>query len=855
MMPRQHQHRRSFGGRLSAVTAALLAGWPRPVMAQDASGPVEVLTEFRMLPEGWWAVAAVGATLFGLWLVIRMYRREGRSGAGPKTRLFLAMLRCLVILLLIGVFLEPVRVEIMRRWVESYTIVLADTSSSMDLSESYRDDEERARVGRLVGEIGDQPVKRVDVASQVLSGGSNALLDQLAKKNTVRFYRFDREPHLLETIAAKRRGQGQKTPPVPEAKSDEAEASGDAGAPMAAIPLEANGPATNLDRALRRVVEAAGGAPIAGVVVISDGGFNEGGSADDIARFAAERDIALHTVAIGDPSPPRNVRVVEVEAPTNVLQKDPFNLTARLALEGVAGETLQIRLLEREESSGAPAQIVEQRSLLVEPGTATAELRFERRKTGVGRFTYEVSVEPIPGESLADDNAAQATVNVIDTRTRVLLIAGGPSWEYRYLSRLLIRDESFNVSCWLQSADVSAVRDGNTIIDHLPRFPEELFVYDVIVMLDPDPKEFDNEWCRNVDRLVTDYGGGLMFEAARTYSPSFLRESELRPLTDLLPVVLDPEADLVLNQIGYYQERPSPFIIPEGAAAHPAMQLADDPVASRLVWQQIGEVYWHYPVLREKPVATVLLRDGDPRMRNTFGPHVLAAVQFAGAGRSGFLAFDGTWRWRQYGAELHERFWVQMLRFLAEGRLLGGSRRINIQTDSDSVVLGDSVTVKARLLNERYEPLGRDRVTGEFEIGGERQTFSLESQTDRPGWYEGRFIPRQTGVCRVRIRLAEAAGGDSVEASRDLRVARPNLEMRRPQADPAAMRLLAEQSAGGRYYAVDEARAMTDAIEDLHEEVPVRSRPQPLWDNGVLMGVIVGLLALEWAVRKWNQLL
>lgn len=855
--PRRDRRRRDrFGAIVLLALGWATAALPGAAGAQEShTSPVEVLIEFRWVPEGWWAVGGAAAVIAAVWLVFRMYRREGRSVASRSTRLFLAALRCAVLVLLVAVLLEPVRVEVLRRWVESHTLVLVDASSSMDLTESYRDPEERARVARALGVNEGDPVRRAELAAGVLGGPTQALLHQLALRNSVKLYEFDREARPVANLPANREGAPSPQFTTPGANDPGGDPNSTKDPSTTDLTLRAGGPATNLDRALRRAVEAVGGAPVSGVVVISDGGLNEGASAEEIARFARERNLALYTVAVGDPAEPRNVRVVEVEAPSNVLQKDPFNLDARLAFEGVAGEHLSVRLIERDETEGTPPQVVEQRSVPVEENTSTVSLRFERRKVGVGRFTYQVEVEPLPGESLTDDNGAAATVNVVDTRTRVLLISGGPSWEYRYLSRLLMRDESFNVSCWLQSADVSAVRDGTIVIDHLPRYPEELFVYDVIVMLDPDPREFDNEWSRLVDRLVSEHGGGLLVQTGRTFAPAFLREADLRPLHDLLPVVLDPEADLVINQIGYYQEKAAPFLIPDGAAAHAAMHLADDPVASRLTWQQIGEVYWHYPTLHEKPVATVLVRHGDPRMRNAFGPHVLAAVQYVGAGRTGLLAFDSTWRWRQFGQEYHERFWVQMLRFLAEGRLAGGSRRAILLTDVDVVSLGDAVDVKARLLNERFEPLNRDRLTAEYEIDGRRQSFVLEPQADRAGWYQGRFIPQQVGVCRVRLVLTDGPGGEPIEAARDVRVSRPNLEMRRPQADPGTMRLLAAQSAGGRYFPVDEAAAVVEAIPDLHEEVPVRSRPQALWDRGGLLAVIVGLLALEWAIRKWHQML
>jgi hypothetical protein len=35
----------------------------------------------------------------------------------------------------------------------------------------------------------------------------------------------------------------------------------------------------------------------------------------------------------------------------------------------------------------------------------------------------------------------------------------------------------------------------------------------------------------------------------------------------------------------------------------------------------------------------------------------------------------------------------------------------------------------------------------------------------------------------------------------------------------------------------------------------VRSRPVTLWDNWQMLAVLVGLLSIEWAARKWNRML
>ena len=808
----------------------------------------EFVTELRHVPDGWLAVGALSLLALLCWAVMWMYRFDGRRGASPRVRVGLGIIRCMVIVMLAIVLLEPVRVRILRRWIDSYTVVLVDDSSSMGLTDRYRDEASSARVQRVLEGTATSSVRRSVLAVHMLGVNDNKFLRELADRNRIKLYTFSDEPQLLATIRASR---------------EEAAGSGGLddepdslfGVRDIKLELSATGSGTNIERAVRRAVESVGGAPIAGVVILSDGGFNQGASVEETARFASDRDVPLYVVGIGDPASPQNVRVTEVLAPPNAFQLDPFSISARLAAEGIDGQSILVRLLERNTSEGGRDRIVASKSVTVQPGGAIAPVTFERSQSRVGRFVYTVEVPVLENESVADDNSRQTTVNVINSRTRVLIVSGGPSWDYRFLSRLLERDKTIDVSCWLQSADLSAVRDGNTIIDHLPATAEELFEYDVVVLLDPDGEEFDEEWCKLVDTFVTDYGGGLLYGAARARTPMLMRDKRLKPLLDLLPVVFDPEADIVLNDVGHYQVSPASLEIPSQAMGHPIVQLAGDPVETRRVWERVRDVYWHFPVLRAKPVATVLMRHGHPRMRNPHGAHVLGAVQYVGAGRTGFLGIDSTWRWRRYGIELFDRFWIQFVRYLAEGKLLGGTKRGMLLTESEEFAVGEAVTVSARLLDRQYRPLNRDQVLVQYEVDGERGDLILGVRADRPGWFEGRFVPDRTGSYRLSMKMPDPTTNDPVEVVREIRVTRPNLEILRPQMDRAKLMVLADQSHGGQYFEIDEAVNIPGLIPDLHEEIAIRSRPTTLWDNWIVLTFLLSLLCLEWGVRKWHRML
>jgi len=318
------------------------------LLGQATRDEEEFVYEFAAAPEGWWRVG--GLLLIGalLWVVVWMYRHEGRAGSTRKMRTGLAVVRCAIILTLAAIWMEPVKVRYLRRLIDSYTVLLVDNSSSMDLADTYRDEADAARVRAVMETDELEAVNRRAITSRILDRGEQRFIRELAERNRVKIYTFSDEPSPVATVRAAR-----EEPEGSSSAADGAEAEGQlVQADQVRIALDARGSATNVERAVRRSVESLGSAPIAGVVLITDGGINQGRRAEGIAQYARDRKLPLHVVGVGDPSPPRNVRVGEVLAPEYAVNRDPFAVTARLATQGIEERTVSVQLTERDPLSG-----------------------------------------------------------------------------------------------------------------------------------------------------------------------------------------------------------------------------------------------------------------------------------------------------------------------------------------------------------------------------------------------------------------------------------------------------------------------------------------------------------------------
>jgi len=621
----------------------------------------------------------------------------------------------------------------------------------------------------------------------------------------------------------------------------------DTGLPSSRVAIEPRGPSTDLAGALRSAVEQQGGARIASIVVVSDGRLTAGSGLSGVASFLRERKVPVHTIGVGDPTPPRNLRVVTMLSSERVFTGDPVAVDVSVARTGYAEETIEVELLDEFAPDGTnfdTARVVVSTPVDFEDGRGEGVARFKVDLDGVGRHRLTARIALRTEEAFDDDNERSTEVQVIEEASRVLLIAGTPNWEYRFLQNLLRRDRRVTISAWLESADADFPQEGNVRLQELPKEARELFEYDVVILIDVDPDGLPGGYAAMLERFVGEQNGGLVYIAGEQFSVRFFRSLEMKPLVDLLPVVADlTRADDDRGETFSVEEWP---LVPTRlASAHSATRLSSRPDRNRERWEELPGIYWSFPVRKAKAGANVLFEHSDPSRRTVDGAEPVLAWQYYAGGRVIWSGSDESWRWRATTEEVYDQFWMQTVRYLTEGRLAGGKRRL-LQLDRDEYELGDIVRVSALVQDENFRPS-----TDEFQLAiasspdGEENELRLERDDSAPGWFRGLFVPRRIGDYGLRL-------GDGTQAR--VRVAAPAIEFQEPLLDESSLRELAEGT-GGSYSRFWEAPEVPDRIPDRRQTVITTDEPLPLWDNWFVLSILAGLLAIEWILRKLVRLL
>jgi hypothetical protein len=688
---------------------------------------------------------------------------------------------------------------------------------------------------------------RGEVVERLLRADNGRLIRQLAGGARVRVMSFADVVRLRRAIAVEQFTESN-TPPGSVDDDSAAERNAD---PVP--PLTPAGRVTDLSRAVRESLRSLSGHPIAGVVLLTDGQHTEGDDPLRAAKLAHETGVPLFPVGIGDPAKPRNLKIAELWAPESVFREDPFTIAAVIANEGFDEVTVQVELLRR--MAGADAEegaerVIDSKTIELD-GSPTQQVNFQFRPDLAGEQLISVRVAPMREELLDQDNARSVSVQVLSDQARVLLLAGGPSWEYRMVSTLLERDRTTDLSCWLQTLDPQMRQEGNTVIDALPRSVEALFDYDVVLLFDPDPAQLQGDWIALLERFVGEHAGGLLWLSGPQHTARFFTYDQTRELAHLLPVEIGGLPDV--ESLVMTHTRAWPLRLSATGADHPMLRLHDDPQVNRSMWEALPGIFWSFASDGTKPGAQVLIEHTDPRLAPGGQGRPLLVVGQYGPGRVAFMGFSGTWRWRKLGEHYFDQFWIRTVRYLMEGRRLGTQKRGLIATDREVYPLGEPMRITARLYDASFNPMQGDSVAATLSQGSETQPIELRAVTNQPGRYEAVVMTRRLGLNEISITLAGGAGVP-VRLTRQVNVELPKVEFSDARLNRSLLEEMATRS-GGRYFSVDQLDELPGAVGRRPQTLILPGRPIELWDNPMLILVLVGLLSIEWAVRKAFRLM
>ncbi len=720
----------------------------------------------------------------GVLLVVVMSKRLRVDH--PQDRFVLAGIRVVTFVVIAGCLLRP-------------TLVLSSAVAERNVLAILLDDSRSMQVKDAAG------ARRLDVVRGSFAD-SAALVQQLAKRFALRFFRF-----------------GADAAPVASAAA-----------------LTGAGTRTDLGASISSARQELADLPVAGMVVVSDGADNGMTALSESLLLIKTRRIPIYTVGVGEERFEKDLAVDRIALPSTTLEGAGTSGSVTLTVRGLSGDSTNV-VIEADD------RLVGTVGVRLPKGRDVVDVPVRIPALAVGTHVIGVRVAPLPGEMVTENNEAQALLRVRAGREKILFVEGTPRPEFAFLRRGLADDSALQLVSLLRSAKGKYLRLGvDDSLELLAGFPSrraDLYGYRALVLGDIEASFFTGDQLRMLADFVDRRGGALIALGGHTA----LGEGGYRGtlFAETLPFDLEGSSGKPNDSLVTLVD---PVLTPAGQV-HPALQLEPTPERSQRRWDSLPALSAVNHLGNLRPGATLLLEG-----RTAGGAkQPLLAFQHYGRGVSAVLGAQDSWLWKMdprtpIEDRTFETFWRQLMRWMLDQV----PERVEIVTEPEHAGPGEPVSIRVRVSDSIYMDVNDAMVTARVKApSGRTVEVPLDWTLRDDGTYVGQFEPDEQGTWSV---AALAVKGRDTTRSADgaLLVDPRGADMDRVELRTSVLRRLAEET-GGKYYPIADMSGLADDVVLTNSGITVRES-RDLWDMPVVLFVLILLLGMEWGYRRWRGL-
>jgi hypothetical protein len=809
----------------------------------------------RPIPGFGWNVVMVPMLAIALFYVGMMYLKDAKS-IHPIWAAFLGMLRCAVYGILAVVFLLPGCQTYDQSTTFPKVLVLFDVSGSTETQD------DTPQPGQDPAALPTRQDKVIRFLTTNLDANKNVqvpFMDRVLKNTDVEAYRFGAK---LDEKEIKRLKQGG-TISVAELnrwlkldKNDiiiPADTPEDKKAQLrqdAEDLIETLRSGTNIGGSANAMAKLEANSYVQAIIIVSDGKDNVVGD-QGLKEFQQRvdnprRSIPVFTIGVGESRQPASIRIEDLLAPESARPDDKFAVRVPIVSTGLPDEgnlpeeqregvrvTLDATRIVKDETGkeigrdqtfqlgpklGKYKRAGEQQQAIVEFDIDVQDLKKVKAANdkpgaaslleGTWRFVARVPRHPQEANFTKDEHVSDPVdVLVQKKELRILLFAGGPTNEFKFVKRLFSREKQekrVELSVLLQTAVGLDHVDLDVDKDHvLSRFPDRrgepkpgekqysLSEYDTVICMDPDWAQLSKEQLRNLKEWVDKDGGGIVFVAGpvNTYMLKRPGGLDLSSLATIFPVVPKDSRlhDIkVEGGLGHDSSRPYVLHFKPDAKDFDFLKIdekGDSPTAGwdTFFWAggapELGKtprrgIFNYYPIEKLKPGSRVIATFGGPKSsyyqesENKFSETPFIVSMPFGGGKTVYLGAGEFWRLRIKDG-YHERFWIKLARYVAAGATMQ-KKYGNMYLPRLASV--GNINIEAKLRDSRQEPLAPDthpellvrRIDKDAADDAKPDRYELKPrQFDDAGEWQGNFSVtakvREAGKYEFKIPIPGTA--------------------------------------------------------------------------------------------------
>ena len=599
-----------------------------------------------------------------------------------------------------------------------------------------------------------------------------------------------------------------------------------------------------------------------GIVVFSDGAIDDADRLQEVARSFRSMQVPIHVYPVGGKQVRGDVAIEELVVPPRAEAGVKVPIRGVVRGTGYEGERL---VLQVRSADGRQLRPLATLPVTLSEKPQPFEMIVESQPE-YGELVLEAP--PLADEVTEQNNRVAFQISKTARKLKVLYMEGTGGTEFRWVHDALQEDK--DIQCVTMVADQQYVQRPRLmrVDDALRGFPatrEELLEYDCVICSDISIGAFTREQLEWTVELVNQRGGGFMMVGGIT---SFGAGGWDQTVWDqLIPV--DMRGGRVGSGYVYHQFKVK---IPDEAASHPIWRIVEDPAQNRRVLDAMPVFLGTNYMQRLKPAATALAMSATAIPQAGIMP--IFACQTYGRGRTFAFAPDTTADWGRYfesqwgeagDNRYFRRFWRNAVRWLSENST-AGNRRLRVETDRVIYRAGQNIRIAAYAYTEKQQETVDYQVSAHVKVAEGTAPVAASIETPMtPGKSKRYYLGEIDTQVALAAESASLDGGavfspceiEVVATDRGKEVGRATAkviilpdghEFQQPRPRPEVLEQLAQAADCQVLHSPSDLVALLRSMPATTGEAMI-SR-QPLWDSPLLWLLILGLLAVEWSLRR-----
>jgi len=557
-------------------------------------------------------------------------------------------------------------------------------------------------------------------------------------------------------------------------------------------------PTSDLASAIRGVAARYEGKNLAGIVLISDGIYNNGTS----PLYSTGR-VPISTVGVGDTTDRVDLVLKNIAYNKITYQGNKFPVRAEVMIQGLSNQQVTVSVLKNGKVLSTQQQDSGAKSFL------GFDFSIEALEKGIQRL--DVVVKSVREEASSKNNRSSFFVEVVEARKRILLIAPAPHPDIKAIKAVV--DNAFNYELVVH---IPGVTELNPSL--LKPNATELVIFHQVADRNNKTASLYQQFKNASASLLLIVGtqSNLRQLGANQIPLSF---ESIGQWDEVTPVVNTTFRDFNFldNSNGAFSKYP-PLTVPFGKFSFPSN-------AGVLLYQRIGSVATDRPLL--------LTWDEDTRK--------VAA-----------LVGEGFWKWRlsEYAntekAIVFDDVFSKLIQYLC---MLEDKKKFKSFAIQNEFSEATPVVIESQVYNDLFEPIYGNTIA--IELKNEKDQITSYQYTTSPGGSRYQIGGLPEGV--YQFKSATNIQGKREQVNGQFLVTAQNIESQNLSADFGLLRKLA-LATGGKFYTSEQMNQLALDFDKEKPQAIIRSNESfnSLINLKWFFFMLLALIATEWFLRKYH---